>query len=121
MKKLTLERVVPIISARVSCEILGINVLRLSRLAKLCHQQQNPRQAFFTGVEKLIDKIGLDAHAAVQQKLQEQIGEVVLLVHDADHLFPRYLERDAGGNGCGCGQTQPRHRRERTLSHKVAR
>jgi hypothetical protein len=38
-------------------------------LAKFRHQQQNPRQTLFAGVEQLIHKIGLDAHAAGQQKL----------------------------------------------------
>ena len=45
---------------------LGNVLLRFARLAELGHQQQNPSQALFTGVEKLIDQIGLDAHAALQ-------------------------------------------------------
>ena len=44
---------------------------RSTRLAKFRHQQENPRQTLFTGVEQLIHKIGLDAHAAGQQKLQK--------------------------------------------------
>ena len=69
MKKLTRERVVPIISARVSCGSWECIVLRFARLAKFRHQQENSRQPFFARVEELIDQIGLDAHAAVQQKL----------------------------------------------------
>ena len=120
MKKLTRDRVVPIISARVSCEICGIERFRLTGLAEFRHQQENPRQTLFAGVEKLIDKIGLGAHAAGQQKLQKQVGEVMLLVHHADHLIPLDLERSAGGNGSGRRQTQPRHRRERLFSDKIA-
>jgi hypothetical protein len=72
--------------------------------------QKNPRQPFFAGVEELIDKIGLGAHAAGQQKLQKQIGECMFVVHHADHLFPPNLERGAGGNRGGRGQTQSMHR-----------
>ena len=61
MKKLTRERVVPTISASVSCEILGISESHLSRLAILGHEQQNPRQPLLAGVEELIDQIGLPA------------------------------------------------------------
>jgi hypothetical protein len=48
--------------------------------AEFRHQQENPRQPLFTGVEKLIDKIGLASHAAGQQELEEQIREGVLFV-----------------------------------------
>ena len=42
------------------------NILfQFARLAEFGHQQQNPRQALFAGAEKLIDQIGLDAHAAL--------------------------------------------------------
>src|ERR1035438_2198123 len=40
--------------------------LWITRFAKFRHQKKNARQAFFTGVEELIDKIGLNAHAAGQ-------------------------------------------------------
>ena len=42
--------------------------LRFPRLPKFGHQQVNSRQALFAGVEKLIDEIGLDPHAACQQE-----------------------------------------------------
>ena len=71
MKKLTRERVVPIISARVSCEILGRYCSGSPGLADLRHQEEDTRQTLFAGVEELVDKIGLDAHAAVQQEFQE--------------------------------------------------
>ena len=48
-------------------------VFRIARLAEFCHQQQNPRQALFTGVEKLIDQVGLNAHAALQYDLQKEV------------------------------------------------
>jgi len=45
--------------------------LRLAGTAEFGHQQENPRQAFFTGIEELIDKIGLGSHAAGQQELEK--------------------------------------------------
>jgi hypothetical protein len=43
---------------------LGNALFRFARLAKFRHQQKYPRKALFTGVEKLIDQIGLGPHAA---------------------------------------------------------
>src|SRR5438270_13817203 len=40
--------------------------LRLAGLTKLCHQQQDSGQPLFTGVEKLVDKIGLCANTPCQ-------------------------------------------------------
>jgi hypothetical protein len=40
-------------------------------LAEFRHQQENPRQAFFAGVEKLVDEVGLGSHAAGQQELEK--------------------------------------------------
>ena len=93
IKKLTRERVVPTISARVSWEIFGISDSGCARLAEFGHQQKDSRQALLAGVEELIDQIGLGAHAAREQKLQEQVGERMFLVHDADHLVPLDLQR----------------------------
>ncbi len=80
---------------------LGNQGLRLAGLAKFRHQQQNPCQTPFAGIEKLINQVGLNAHAARQEKLHEQVGELMLLMHDADHLFARDLERGAGSNRGG--------------------
>jgi hypothetical protein len=96
MKKLTRDRVVPTISARVSCEIGGTIVPVCPAHAKLGHQEENPRQTLFAGVEKLIDKIGLGSHAPDQQEFQVHLREGMLLVHQADHLSPLYPERCTG-------------------------
>jgi hypothetical protein len=45
----------------------------------------------------------------------------MLIVHDASHLFPAYLERGAGANGRGRGQARPLYRRQRLFTYKVAR
>jgi hypothetical protein len=70
--------------------------------------------------EKLIDQIGLDPHAAGEQKLHEEIGERMFLMHYAEHLRPFDIERSAGGNGGGCRHTQPGHCHDRLLSNEVA-
>ena len=64
IKKLTRDRVVPIISANVSCVIFGINVSGSPGLPNLSHQEENSRQTLFTGIEKLIDKVELGSHTA---------------------------------------------------------
>jgi len=48
---------------------LGDQRFRLAGLAEFRHQQKNSGQTFYTRVEKLIDKIGLNAHAARYQEL----------------------------------------------------
>jgi hypothetical protein len=118
MKKLTRDRVVPTISARVSCVMGGMKGFRFTRLTKFGHQQENSRQTLFAGVEKLIDKIGLGSHTPGQQEFQEHFGEGMLLVHHADHLLPRYLERCTNDNGRGSGHVQPTHARQRLLSNE---
>src|ERR1035441_5905400 len=50
---------------------LGNVLFSLAWLAEFRHQQKNPRQTLFTGIEKLIDQVGLNAHAAFQQELEE--------------------------------------------------
>jgi hypothetical protein len=43
---------------------IGDHGFWLSFLAKISQQQEDPRQAFFTGIEELIDEIFLDAKIA---------------------------------------------------------
>src|ERR1035441_5470498 len=43
----------------------------------------------------------------------------MFLVHHADHLLPRYLERCTKDDGRGSGQVQPIHARERLVSNEV--
>ena len=92
---------------------------RLTRLAKFGHQEKDSCQALLAGVEELIDQIGLGAHAPAQQEFQVHIGEGTLLVHDADHLFPRDLERRAGNHGRGGGHMQRAHAGQRLLSNEL--
>src|SRR5271154_1586178 len=91
-----------------------------SRLAKLRQQQEDPRQTLFAGVEKLIDKIGLGSHATRQQELQEQVGELMLLVKNTDDLPPLNLESQAGGNRSGSRQAKAGRSGNRLFPNKFA-
>ena len=95
-------------------------VFRFTRLAEFRHQQENPRQAFFAGVEELIHKIGLGPHAAGQQELQERSANAGSSCITRIISLPSDLERRAGVYGSGRGQAQSRHRREGLLSNEVA-
>jgi hypothetical protein len=44
----------------------------------------------------------------------------MLLVHHADHLFPRNLERCTDNNGSGSGHVQPTHAGKRRLSNEFS-
>jgi len=95
-------------------------LFRFAGLAKFRHQQENPRQTFFAGVEELIDKIGLDPHAARQKELKKDIRKCRLIMHNTDHLISSDSECRTGTDG-GCrGQTQPHYCRQRLFSHKFA-
>jgi hypothetical protein len=63
MKKLTRERVVPIISASISWLMADFREdrLRFLVLAKVRQQQEHPGQPFLTRIEQLIDEVCLDA------------------------------------------------------------
>ena len=99
----------------------GNEGFRFARLAEFRHQQENPRQALFAGVEELIDKIGLGSHAAGQQKLEEYVGECRLVMHHSDHFVSADLERCAGVHGSRGRHVQPDNCGERLLPNKIAR
>ena len=80
--------------------------LRSTWFAELGHQQENPRKAFFAGIEELIDKIGLGSHAAGQKELEEYVGECRLVMHHPNHFASANFERCTGVNGRSGGHTQ---------------
>ena len=86
-KKFTRERVVPIISASVSCEIFGTSRHRLVLLAVARQQQQRPRQPLLARVEELIDQVLFDADVAREHVGDEAVGHRVLLVQQPHHLL----------------------------------
>jgi len=75
----------------------------------------------FVRDEELVDKIGMDAHSASKKKLDEYLGEGMILVHRAEHLFPLYLECRAVGNRSGSRPMQRACARQRLFSNKLSR
>ena len=87
MKKLTRDRVVPIISASISCDTLGSTFVRMAWRAIAREQQQSARQSFLAGVEELVDQILFDSDVSRQHISDEAVGELVFLVEHANHLL----------------------------------
>ena len=93
MKKLTRERVVPIISASVSWLILAITRSCFAVRAKVGQQEQDPRQPHLAGVEKLIQHILLQPDGTGQQMGEEQCGKTRFVVEHLNRL--RFLQSEA--------------------------
>src|SRR3984885_2210222 len=93
---------------------------RFARHAKLRHQEKNPGQTLFAGVEKLVDQVSLRAHTPGKEKFEEQIGESMFFVNHADHLRPLYFEGGTRIDGRGGRQAASHGSRNRLFSHKVA-
>ena len=85
MKKLTRDRVVPIISARVSWLIFGIIGSRRAFLAEVRQQQKHSGKAFLARIEQLVDEVRFDADAAAEQMGNEHLGECGFLMDHADN------------------------------------
>ena len=85
MKKLTRERVVPIISARCLLADLRDHRFRFPFLAEIGQQQQKPRQALFARIEQLVDEIFFDANVAGQQMRDKERGKDRLVAQHRDH------------------------------------
>jgi hypothetical protein len=66
MKKLTRERAVPIILAKVSWLTLGITASGFPSFPKLANSNRS-RQSFFARIKKLIDEIFFNTNIARQQ------------------------------------------------------
>src|ERR1700678_1694450 len=93
---------------------------RFARHAELRHQEENPGQPLFAGVEKLVHQVSLRAHAAGKEKLEEKIGASMLFVHHADHLRPLYFEGSTGDASRSCRQAASQGSGNRLFSYKVA-
>ena len=102
MKKLTRERVVPIIWASVSWLIFASNWLRIALLAKICEKKKEPGKPLLAGIEELIDQVRLYANSTSQQMGDEHLRERRLVMKQAQDrwfLDPRNY-RVCHGHGC---------------------
>ncbi len=104
MKKLTRDRVVPTISASISCDTLGSGFVRMALRAIAREQQQSARQPFLAGVEKLVDQVLFDPDVSRQHIRDEAVGELVFPVEHANHLV--FLNDEHGGR---CNRGRSRH------------
>ena len=86
MKKFTRERVVPTISASVSCDSFGRDALGLVLLPVPGQQQQGAGESLLAGVEELIDQILFDSDVARQHVREEPVGECRMFVQHPDHV-----------------------------------
>jgi hypothetical protein len=93
---------------------------RFSGLSEFRHQQKNPSQTLFTGVEKLINQVGLDSHTAGEKKLEEKVGEGMLFVHHTNHLIPLYSERCTSSDCGSSRQTTSHYPRNRLFANEIA-
>ena len=86
MKRFTRERVVPMVSASISCDILGRTLLGLVVLSIPGEQQKSASQPFLGRVEQLIDEVCLNADVPGQHIRDKAVGEFVFGVQNANHL-----------------------------------
>ena len=83
MKKLTRDRVVPIISASVSWLILAIIGSGLPSLPKFANSRSSRARRF--SLELLIDEVCFDADGPIQKMGNEHLGERWFLMDDIDN------------------------------------
>ena len=79
----------------------GEDALRLVFGAVACEKEKRAGEAFFAGVEKLVDEIFFDADVAREHVGDEAVGEGVLVVEDADHFL--FFDDQGGGGSDGRG------------------
>jgi hypothetical protein len=102
MKKLTRDRVVPIIFASVSWLIFAMTGSGSTFLAKIRQQKKGPCQALLARIEQLIDQILVNPDGARQEVREEHLGKGRFLMKDADDIGLLQLHDLAFGHGHGC-------------------
>ena len=95
MKKLTRERVVPIISASVSWLIFGMTTSGLPSFPKWAMNNKIRAKPLLAGIEELIHQILLDANVASQDIGKEQRGEGAVVVEHTEHRL--FVDADETG------------------------
>src|SRR5208282_1121755 len=119
MKKFTRERVVPTISASISCEIFGEHHLRFVLRAVARQQQQRASQPLLAGVKELIHQILLDPDVPRKHVRDEPVGKLMLDVEDANHLL-LFNDECGSGRNSACRRYPNRLTRQASLTEKIA-
>lgn len=75
----------------------GQRFLRIAGGPVTREEQQSAREAFFAGIEELVDQIFFDADVAREHVGDEAVGELVLFVEHANHFI--FFDNQCG-SGC---------------------
>jgi hypothetical protein len=70
------------------------------------HQEKSAGEAFFAGVEELVDEVFFDADVALEHVGDKTIGEGVFVVKYADHFVDADLQGQDGFRGGGGGDAE---------------
>ncbi len=92
----------------------------LAGFAEFGHEEEGAGEAFFAGVEELVDEVGLGLHAAGEQEAEEGVGEGGVVVEGLDHLIAIDLHGGAGGDGGGGGHAQAAGAGDGFLADEIA-
>src|SRR5579872_6304093 len=83
-------------------------------------QQQHSGQAFFTGIEELINQVCLDTDAALENKSVEKLRKTVVFVKGSYHLMFFYPQDLRVANRRSCSQAEQTARSNTLMSDKIS-
>lgn len=87
---------------------------------EVCHVEEGAGEAFFGGVEELVDEVCLDAAGALQQVGDEEVRHAVLFGEYANHFVASDAEESAVGEGGGRGDEELYARGETLFADEVS-
>src|SRR5580700_8897678 len=94
MKKLTRDRVVPTISAKVSWLSLGTDISETPSVPNCAINRRTRANRFFTGIEQLIHQIILIADIPLQQILDKHGRQFWFAAHCKHHRLLFYMQQN---------------------------
>ncbi len=106
MKKLTRERVVPTIAARVSWLTLGMTLCGSRFLAKMREEQEDPGEPLLARVEELVHQVFLDANVAGEQVGDEELRELGLPLEHGEHFASAHPDDTRRQHRAGGGRAE---------------
>ena len=119
MKKFTRERVVPTISASVSCESFG-STRGVFFLPVSGEEQQGTGEALLAGIEELIDQVLFDADVAREHVREEPVGEFRMFMQHPNHVALRDSQESRPHDGVRRSHAQ-RLPGQAALAEEIAR
>ena len=73
----------------------------LGGFAEVCHVEKSAGEPLFGGVEELVDEVVLNAAGALEKIGDKELGHLLFIVEDANHLGAAYAQEDTLGEGGG--------------------